>query len=758
MNHQKINDLYEFGPFKLNRARRRLMRGDETIPLPRIALDLLALLVEDAGHLMARETLIEALWPTTIVEENSLSWYVSVLRKTLGDEGKMPRYIETVRGRGYRFIAPVINEAEIRASSPLSPALRRKRTRLAAGAVLAVALIAAGFFLWYGFFHRPAAGSAAAAPTRSIAVLPFENLSANPANAYFAAGIQDTILTKLSGIADLHVISRTSTERYPSHPHDLRRIARELGVASVLEGSVQKSGNQVLINVQLIDAATDNHIWAQAYTRTLDNVFAVESDVAEQVAAALKAKLLPAEKKRVAASPTRNPQAYDLFLRAEYLASHIERGSANASQSKARRAANLYREAIARDPTFALARARLSYLESYLYWFGLYRFDAESGSQHLTEAQEEAQKALASGIPQAHLAMGYVYYWGYRDYAKALKQFQRALDALPNNAEVIGSIALIRRRQGQWQAALSGLQRSASLDPRNPRWYYELGATLAAMRDYPEAREQFGHALGIDPKNHRASAYQALVWLLSGKPDKARQSLHGAIPQEADLRGFVAVLRFEAARLSRDPRRALNILSGISTPWVEAAFATGNVPTAELKAQAWRLKGDTAKARRNDEQARSILQKALRKNPDDTNLSSDLGLVEANLGNGAKAIRTACYAVEKLPVSEDALTGPSHLVKLAATYARLGKSKAAIKLLDRVLSIPAGLFISVPLLKLDPMWDPLRHDPAFQALLNKHEKGRHPAANTQSGASSLPHHQPAPPVKNLAGASLLAIT
>jgi TolB-like protein/Tfp pilus assembly protein PilF len=552
------------------------------------------------------------------------------------------------------------------------------------------------------------------------------NLSKDPANAYFVVGIQDTILTKLSGIADLHVISRTSTAHYPSHPRNLRRIARELGVATVLEGSIQKAGNQVLINVQLIDAASDNHIWAQAYTRSLDNVFAVESDVAEQVAAALKAKLLPAEKARVASPPTRNPHAYDLFLRANYLAAQIT-GKYTASDPAAvtARATSLYNRAIALDPNFALAYARLSYLESRVYWRAI-----DHTPQRIAVAEKNANKALALApdLGEAHLAAGFAAYYGNRDYATALKQFKDAAHLLPNNAEVLSAIALIQRRQGDWQEALINLRKAEKLDPRNSHWSFDIGSTLALPRHYRQAIPLFDQALAIEPYNFLALTYKVWTQLLSGQTQRAERTIND-IPTTSGPLGQMASVRFQTAWLTRQPKRALAALAH-APGWIQAPDFIGQVPVSLLRAQALAYTEDKAGAQSHYEAARAMLLKKMatqRNNPD---LVSALALAEAGLNDRASAIRDGRRAVKLLPVSKDAVAGTLYLATLAKIYAHAGEAKPAAKVLGQLLAMPAGLTLSASLLKLDPVWDPIRHDPAFQALLKKY--GPQTAAAPQS--------------------------
>ncbi len=545
------NDLYVFGPFRLDVAERRLLKDGEPVALARKAFDLLLILVEAAGHLKTREELIEALWPKNIVEEQGLTTKMHALRKALGDEGTTPQFIETVRGVGYRFIAAVTVEKAAPARATLRPSaeMARKRRRwLATGlASLAVVAIAAGLIAWF-LAVRPARSA-----VTTVAVLPFENLSADKANAYFASGIQDTILTRLAGIRDLRVISRSSTASYASRPANLRQVAEELGADAVLEGSVQKTGQRVLINVQLINARTDAHIWAATYTRTLDDVFGVEGDVATKIAAALMAKLQPAQAARLAQSPTQDPEAYVLFLKANYHADQaLNRADAKDTDAVMEQAITLYRQAIARDPDFALAWARLSLLESYAYWFGI-----DYDSQRIAKAEQAAKRALAldPDLPQAHMAMGYVAYYGLKDYAAALAQFRQARERLPNDSEVIGAIAFIHRRQGKWDAALEGLRRAAALNPRNSRWPNETAITLSALRRYAQAEQQFDQALAIEPDNYDAMVRKTWVLLLAGKLEQARLAL-AKIPSDVRSAGtrLLAALRRRPVRTQTRPR------------------------------------------------------------------------------------------------------------------------------------------------------------------------------------------------------------
>src|SRR6185312_15469730 len=332
-------------------------------------------------------------------------------------------------------------------------------------------------------------------PAKSIAVLPFENLSQDKDNAYFADGMQDLILTKLADIGDLKVISRTSTAKYESHPDNLKVIAQQLGVASILEGSVQKAGNQVLINVQLINASSDSHIWAESYTRTLDNIFGVEGEVAQKVADALQAKLTPKETAQLATAMSSDAAANDLFLRAEYFANQ---GNTDHDPTSFRRAIPICRQALAKDSGFALARARLSFAESGAVWFGSGGDDIR---RLIADAQAQAEQALAQQprLVAAQVAIGYSAYWGRGDFARALQAFDAALALRPNDADALGGKGFVLRRQGDFAAAIAALTRALELDPRDISLLNSLGETFSAVSRYAQAAPLFQRALDLDP-------------------------------------------------------------------------------------------------------------------------------------------------------------------------------------------------------------------------------------------------------------------
>src|SRR5436309_3923790 len=356
----------------------------------------------------------------------------------------------------------------------LSPTLTRKSGRKLDFFIIAVLLLVIGILVFQRL--RPNVSPAVSLSLeKSIAVLPFDNLSRDPDNAYFADGIQDEILTKLAGIGDLKVISRSSTAKYKSKPEDLKTLARELGVANVLEGSVQRAGDKVRVNVQLLDARVDTHRWAKSYDRDLKDVFAVESEVAQEIADTLRAKLSSSQSDALTAAPTRDTEAYDLFLKAEY----EERQAESVLNSELfDRAQTFYRQARARDPNFALAYARLAYSQLFRHWSVSRLTSAE-----LIEVKSNIDRALAIAptLPDAHLALAVFYYWGHRDYDPALRELDLVVELQPNNANARGFYAWIYRRRGEWKQSLTAAERAAELDPRNPQIPTDIGVTFVML-------------------------------------------------------------------------------------------------------------------------------------------------------------------------------------------------------------------------------------------------------------------------------------
>ncbi|MBC7655952.1 MAG: hypothetical protein H7147_02135 [Frankiaceae bacterium] len=613
-------------------------------------------------------------------------------------------------------------DVEVDPAESIAPETARRMDRMII-IVLALALAYFGFDKFVLAPSRQAAQiaqavkSAAQEPAKavamkSIAVLPFENLSEDKANAYFATGMQDEILTRLAGIHDLKVISRTSTEQYASHPPNLKIVAEQLGVATVLEGSVQRADGKVRINLQLIDARNDSHLWAQNYDRDLKDVFAVQSDVAEKVANALKAQLLPAESARIASVPTKNQDAYDLFLKAEYFARKIESTTAENPAEVVRTAADLYERAIGFDPGFALAYARLSYLKAAAYWLG-----TDPSPQAIHSAQAAATQALGlqPNLPEAHLAMGYVHYFGRRDYATALAEFATARASRPNDTKVITAIAFVHRRQGKLLQAISEFRQAVVLDPRDPIVPGELCITFVYLRRYAEAVTACDRSLALAPDNIDAQVSRAAALRMSGDLEGAAYSL-AAIPADYDPQGSASLARFNLAMAMRQPDAALAALANAPV-WLLDNAHNDLIPAALLRGQALATKGETGPARTAFLDAQHALQSLSREAQAQADAQINLADVHAGLGQKDAALAAARRAVGLLPIARDMMDGTFYLARLAKIEAKMGETDSALKHVEQLLAAPAAYEVSVASLRTDPVWDPLRKDPRFQKLI-----------------------------------------
>ena len=575
---------------------------------------------------------------------------------------------------------------------------------------IAVVLLLANTFVLHKDANAPAN---ALAPGKSIAVLPFENLSSDKDNAYFATGMQDEILTRLAGIHDLKVISRTSTEQYASHPPNLKVVAEQLGVATVLEGSVQRAGDKVRINLQLIDARTDGHLWAQKYDRDLKDVFAVQSDVAEKVADALQAELLPAESARIASVPTQNQEAYDLYLRGN---DHFNRANDQVAltASEMPQAIDLYQQALTTDPHFALAAAAMSRAHMAIYWFVPDHSDAR-----LAAAKAAADRALAlqPDLGEGHLALAVYWYRGHRDYARAQQQLDIAGKSLPNSATIAFVSGAIERRQGRWDEAIANFQRATVLEPRSSLPIDTLAITYTNLRRYAEADRTYAKAVAVtrDPIDESiARGLGTVQW--KGDLSMLRAAVASLKPDSAEYVGNNQII-FSLYWWSRDNAAARRIAEADPQDvWTDVSNVS--LPRSLYLAWAYQATGDTAKARPIYVELRARMQSEISDRPDDPNLHLALGFAAAGLGLKDEAVAEGRKAAALLPVSHDATSGTAYQGWLAQIYVRVGENEQAIDVLRQLLAMRfAAIGISPALLKLDPVWDPLRKDPRFLKLI-----------------------------------------
>jgi TolB-like protein/Tfp pilus assembly protein PilF len=546
---------------------------------------------------------------------------------------------------------------------------------------------------------------------KSVAVLPFQNLSSDPDNVYFADGIQEEVLTRLAKIGDLRVISRTSTQGYQSEPGNLAEIAKQLGVANILEGSVQKAGNQVRVNVHLVNVQTGSQLWAETYDRKLSDIFAVESEISKGIAESLQAKLTGREEQALAANPTNNPEAYDAYLRG--LAFEAR---SNYSSDARFKAIEFYDLAVRLDPNFALAWARLSGAHSLLY---VNRVDTTAARRDAArEALENAQR-LQPNSPETLLFTGYYQYWVLHDYGLAKATFGRVSKMLPGNSEVLYALAAIARSEGHWDESVAYWERGLALNPRNTALLTEVAFTYAAIRQFPKAEKLYDRALDILPNEFYLMASKASIYQAEGNLKEAAKSLvqvNAQTNSNAAVRIKLIQLRLErnqseATRLVQARQAELNVVSGIDKGSKQVGLALAE-----------RAAGDTAHAKAAAEQARNTLEAIKKEQSDNAFVAAALAVAYAILDEKDSALKEGGRAITLVPSSKDRLSGPGFEENLALVEMIIGENSSAISTLTRLLQTPYGGWLYSPapitsaLLRLDPIWDPLRADPAFQKL------------------------------------------
>ncbi|HKP92333.1 MAG TPA: FlgO family outer membrane protein [Chthoniobacterales bacterium] len=556
-------------------------------------------------------------------------------------------------------------------------------------------------------------------PEKSIAVLPFENLSDDQQNTYFADGIQDDILSNLAKLADLKVISRTSVRQYRGADRNLREIGEALGVAYILEGTVRREVNRVRINAQLIDARTDLHVWNDTFDREITDLFALQTELARRIAFALRANLSPREKASLQVHPTSDLDAYDLFLRARDLFRWSGSGD---PRENGERALHLLRDAVARDPRFALAYCLTSRFHAELYWFGYDR-----SRQRLAQVKVAADTALRlqPDSSDSRLALAYYYYYGYRDYELARTELAIAHEASPNDAEAWDASAAIDRRQGRWDTAITNFEKARELDPRNASVLWNLAETYAAVCRNEEAARGFALGLEVHPEAHLFAIARAAIALRAEGDLKPLQAVLREIPPDFDPGGGVTNIAVRLSLMERNYAEAVRRLKssrydryndiGVGGP---AAILDGyTFPRAWYEGLIERGRGDDAAADRAFAAAQAIVEADLTKAPDEPKLFAMTGLVHAYRGRKDEAIASGQRAVDMLPISRDAFDGPSLATKLAVVYAQVGELEAAVDLLAKLLEIPNGP--TTGSLRIEPEWDPLRGEARFQRLLEE---------------------------------------
>ena len=579
-----------------------------------------------------------------------------------------------------------------------------RRLAMIGAVLLMIAAVVSSLFVFLAKRSPTRAITSTVAPEKSIAVLPFENLSEEKANAYFADGIQEEILTRLSKIADLKVISRTSTQQFQSKPANLSEIAKQLGVANILEGSVQRSADQVRVNVQLIKAATDTHLWADTLDRKLTDVFAVESEVAKAIAEALQAKLTGGEQQALAVKPTNNSEAYDAYLRG--LALEARTTTSLNDQAKV---VGFYERAVQLDPGFALAWARLSRANAQMY-FGL---DSTTARRDAAERALKTAQKLQPNSPETLLAQAYYQYWVRRDYDLAKATFGRVRELLPGSSDVPGALALIARRQGHWDESVAYWEQTLALDPRNTEWLTNAAQTYAALRQFPAALKTYDRLLDIVPNDPDTVAFEARIYQAEGNLEQAGKLLAGVNAQTPSFNALLT--KGDQLLLERHFDDAIRLIHSRLTEYrdlsdIERLFDQFFLVLAQENA------GDIAGARATAQQMLRPLETLCQKDPDNPHVAQALSIIHAVLGQKDAAIKEAERAITLRPTVKDAVDGPRNEENLAFVEVLVGDKNRAIARLQRLLEIPYSDSLTPALLRLHPQWDPLRGDPRFQKL------------------------------------------
>jgi TolB-like protein len=556
-----------------------------------------------------------------------------------------------------------------------------------------------------------AASTSVAIPEKSIAVLPFENLSANQENAFFTDGVQDEILTNLAKIADLKVISRTSVMLYKSgNPRNLREIGQQLGVAHVLEGSVQRAANRVRVNAQLIDARSDAHLWAQTYDRDLADVFAIQSEIAKTIADQLQAKLSPKEKAAIEEQPTTDLRAYECYIKGKELLSGFV-GAAD-PQGTVTRAVQLLQEATERDSHFLLAYYKLAEAHE-----NAYSFQVDHTPARLAQAKEAVDAAirLRPDAPETHLAQAWYAYIAAHDYNRARDEVAKALNALPNNADALTMAARIDRRQGRWDDSLHNYLRAKEVDPGSTEILRDIAAIYVSMRRYSDSERFVIDTLGKLPEAAGLYHYQlGVCYLAEGKLERAKTTF-AQMPASYDPFGYGTMNKVITALYLRDYDSATQFLAAGPPVLPDSPADRSRCPRSWFEAQITRARRGAVESQATFTAVRGEVVALWHDTLEEPSHLTLLARIDAALGRKAEALREARRAVELRPISEDALEGPRHVINLALVYAWLGERNAALEQLERLVTINGGP--SYGDLRFNPQWDDLRGDPRFAKIV-----------------------------------------
>jgi serine/threonine-protein kinase len=613
------------------------------------------------------------------------------------------------------MFADALDAAALRvaAAPPVASTAPRRRRRLSAWSVLTgivAAVVIAGAVAVSQWMRANALGSN---PRRAaIAVLPFQNRTVEESQAYFASGLYDELLTQLAKVAALKVISRTSVLGYAGTTKPLHEIADELGVGTIVEGSVQVEGERLRVNVRLVDVDTDEYLWAEGYDRTVDDLFTTQSEIARHIVRAVGAALTEAEARAIATAPTDNDEAYRFYLQGEDY-----RRRPSYRQEDLEIAQQLYERALTLDPDFALARAALSGVHGLIY---LLRYDPSAARAERQREEADAALRLAPGLPQAHFAMGYVYYVR-RDFRRALEEFAIALQGLPNDAELWSWTGYAHRRLGNWQQVFAAFERAAQLNPRDPKVFQDLGGiTYRFTHRYGEAVRAVDRALALDPGFHMAAVDKGWIYVeWHGELDTLREALD-RLPQEEELGVHLGSVTLQRTMLLLWGRQADSLLGLLATARSQVMGPYAEFSPASLYAAwAYQVRGDPTAARAAFDSARVFLDSVIQDRPNEWAVRAARGLALAGLGWREEALGEARWLEQSIVYREDAFFGPLLAVNRAWIMAQAGAAAAALDEIERLLTVPS-FFVTGHMLRLDPRWDPIRNDARFQALLVKY--------------------------------------
>jgi len=715
--------IYEFADLRLDLGRHSLTRDGQDVPLPKLSFDVLATLVEAAPDLVSHEDLVAKVWGTKrIVTAENLAQRIMILRQGIGDDSASPKYIEGVRGEGYRLVPDVVRTEPGRTVQSASAGSLWRKLAIAVVVVLAVAGIFSIFDQNRGVTNNNA--DSIVASSKSVAVLPFANFSPDPDNAYYAAGIHDEVLNHLAKLRELQVISRTSMLGYADTELSIPEIADELAVDAVIEGSVRYSNDRIRVTVQLVDGSTDKHLWSETYDRQFDDIFAIESDIAAKVADALRITYTDDERSLVESTPTSSAAAYADYLRGQdalagqYYASGVQYGRSSEVRNSLPYAQQQYERAIASDSNFALAHAALSMVHIDHYWYGVDRTD-ERRQKALAAAQRARE--LQPDLPEARLAMGTYFYHGYQDYGAALQELDTVREQLPSNVDLHRIYSGIFRRTGRWEESIESAARAIELDPMHVEIMWNQSATLLAMRRFDEAREMIQRAISLAPDLPNLRVMSAYI----ERFDSADTETGFLLTQTPPLAGNIRAEQFYwwHGLYSREYDLALEILD--RSDEVGVSNSPYMYPRENMRALIFRLQGEQELARKHYEAAVQQLEALLNEQPVDRgtpNLRVVLGEALVGIGEIERGVAMAERGLAEFSPMHDAYFGRFlQYEALMRVFLITDPYGRGLSLLDEYLSSHGG-GVSIEGMLPDPRFDPIRNDPRFVELVQKYRR------------------------------------